>query len=564
MIGPKSLFDRYQDLQSYVGWTQKDEERLSDVAKWIVPYVESLVDDFYAEVQRHPETMGVLTEGPIQIRRLRLTLERWIEELFRGPYNAAYVNKHWRVGLKHVEIGLHQVYTNAALARLREKLIALLFRLAEQHPIDLLPTIAALNRRLDLDLAIIEDAYEFRRMEDETRAERLRGERKFRNLVEAAACMIVILRPNLDIAYVSPFAERLTGWNSNELACHSFLEAFVEGGSDESDHRLWAEVMQHLPVQDRELPIRCRDGSGRWLIWNILALDDFDNQPAILAVGHDITEKRRADQRLLQSERLAAIGQTITGLAHESRNALQRIHSCTEMLEFEVEDRPEAMRLIRRSQQAQDDLTRLFDEVRSFAAPITLERAPCHIAGVWREAWQLLVNERKTRQAELKEHVEPEDLEVSVDRFRITQVFRNLFENSLAACSDPVVIEVHCRLVREHDLEESLRDALSIPQPTHDEATGPHAGEIALSPNDTHLTDGHGATWIEIRVRDNGPGLSAKARSDVFEPFFTTKSKGTGLGMAIAQRILAAHAGLIVVGASNQTGAEFVIYLPRE
>ena len=64
----------------------------------------------------------------------------------------------------------------------------------------------------------------------------------------------------------------------------------------------------------------------------------------------------------------------ITGIAHESRNALQRIQSCSEMLELEIENNEEAQRLVRRLQEAQDNLLHLFDEVRGFAAPIQLER----------------------------------------------------------------------------------------------------------------------------------------------------------------------------------------------
>jgi signal transduction histidine kinase len=72
-----------------------------------------------------------------------------------------------------------------------------------------------------------------------------------------------------------------------------------------------------------------------------------------------------------------------------------------------------------------------------------------------------------------------------------------------------------------------------------------------------------GQPAIEVRVRDNGPGLSPAARQNVFEPFFTTKTKGTGLGMPIARRIIEAHGGQISIGNESSTGAEFVITLMR-
>jgi signal transduction histidine kinase len=101
------------------------------------------------------------------------------------------------------------------------------------------------------------------------------------------------------------------------------------------------------------------------------------------------------------------------------------------------------------------------------------------------------------------------------------QVFRNLFENSLAACKDPVVIHVQSE-------QSVLRDAPAI----------------------------------RVCVRDNGPGMSPEQRRRIFEPFYTTKARGTGLGMAIAQRIIEAHQGTIQVGNSLNVGAEIVITLP--
>jgi hypothetical protein len=66
---------------------------------------------------------------------------------------------------------------------------------------------------------------------------------------------------------------------------------------------------------------------------------------------------------------------------------------------------------------------------------------------------------------------------------------------------------------------------------------------------------------FQIAVRDNGPGLNAEQKSRIFEPFFTTKSRGTGLGMAIAQRIMEAHGGEILVG-DTESGTEIVLLLP--
>ena len=100
------------------------------------------------------------------------------------------------------------------------------------------------------------------------------------------------------------------------------------------------------------------------------------------------------------------------------------------------------------------------------------------------------------------------------------QVFRNIFENSLAACGATAEIEVRCS-----------------------------GGEI----------DGRPA--LRVSVCDNGAGLTAEQRARIFEPFYTTKTKGTGLGMAICRRIVEAHGGRIAVG-EQCPGTEIVITLP--
>jgi hypothetical protein len=100
-------------------------------------------------------------------------------------------------------------------------------------------------------------------------------------------------------------------------------------------------------------------------------------------------------------------------------------------------------------------------------------------------------------------------------------VFRNIFENSLAACPDPVRIELDCAAA----------------------SSGAQRG-------------------VRILVRDNGPGLTPEQKRRIFEPFYTTKTKGTGLGMAIAQRIVETHGGAISVE-EEAPGATILIVLPQ-
>src|SRR5262249_26343961 len=129
---------------------------------------------------------------------------------------------------------------------------------------------------------------------------------------------------------------------------------------------------------------------------------------------------------------------------------------------------------------------------------------------------------RSGRQAVLRERIVGVDTQCQVDLFSMEQVFRNILENSLAACREPVEIEIEC---------------------TNSVLNGQPA--------------------LHVAVRDNGPGLNPEQRRRIFDPFFTTKSQGTGLGMAIVKRIVAAHGGTIAVGDGGRKGAEVVLTLAR-
>jgi signal transduction histidine kinase len=277
-------------------------------------------------------------------------------------------------------------------------------------------------------------------------------------------------------------------------------------------------------IRDVEFDVVHPDGTTVNLYGYASPLLDEAGQPRG-AVGAflDITEGKKAQATALQKERLAAIGQMVAGLAHESGNALARSQSCLEMLAWTVEDRPEAQDLIRRVQIAQDHLKHLYDEVRGYAAPLKLDREWCDLAHVWRQTWENLAVARRGRDAALREHVAGADLRCLVDAFGLDQVFRNILENSLAACKGPVRIDITCT-------ETSLANRPAV----------------------------------RVSLRDNGPGLTPEQQRRIFEPFFTTRTKGTGLGMAIVKRIVEAHAGQIAVGTPDTGGAEIVLTIPRE
>lgn len=232
----------------------------------------------------------------------------------------------------------------------------------------------------------------------------------------------------------------------------------------------------------------------------------------------DVTSRNQAEERARQASRLAAIGETMAALVHESRNALQRSKASLEMLTLEVEDRPEALKLVARAQKAQEDLHRLYEEVRQWAAPFHLRREVCNLREVWKEVWWQVNQTHADRGCRLEEQISCSAV-CLVDRFTMAQVFRNIFENAVEASPPGSLVSVQC-------------------------------SRGASEPG----------SELSIAIRDSGPGLTPEEQRRIFEPFFTTKVKGTGLGMAIVQRIVQLHGGTI--SAHSPGGAQIKITLP--
>ena len=363
-------------------------------------------------------------------------------------------------------------------------------------------------------------AEESRQESERMREVSRRNKELLRAIIDNVDAIIYIKNKNLDYIMMNRKLRDVLGVALGQpvgISDHDFFPGRAAEGIRANDRTVLEEgrAIEFVEV------IPLKDGPHDYVSLRFPLLDSTGVTYAVGCVSTDITPLKEAQRRALQAERLAAIGQIATGLAHEGRNALQRGQACLEMLARQVGDRPVALDLVAGIQEAQDDLHRLYEEVRGYAAPIILQRRACRIGDLLREAWVRLEPSRGGREALLRDRGEP-DLTCSVDAFRFIQVFRNILDNALAAVHDPVEIDVEWS-----------------------------EAEMAGQPA------------VVIVIRDNGPGLTPEQRCKLFEPFYTTKSQGTGLGMAIVKRIIDAHEGKIAAVPDDGRGATIQIILPR-
>ena len=309
-----------------------------------------------------------------------------------------------------------------------------------------------------------------------------------------------------------------TGYSSEEIGDiqSAFTLLFREQAEDVQRYHD-GDQKTGFPVS-RVLRYHRKDGRQAWVE---VAVYRYNNHEVWL--WHDVTDRLAAQEQLVQSERLAAIGEMVTGLAHESRNALQRAMASLEMLDLDLEQQPHLKVLSRRAASAIDELQRLYEEVRDYAAPIQLDLRDIDIASFCQETWSQLNETHLDKKIHLNIHCSDRATSIHIDKHRIRQVLRNVLENAIAVLpATGGVIDISTVLINESTATPS----------------------------------------IEIRIQDNGPGMNAEQKVKIFEPFYTTKSRGTGLGMAIVRRIMLAHGGDAAVGSCDQ-GALIILSLPK-
>ena len=340
-------------------------------------------------------------------------------------------------------------------------------------------------------------------------------------LLETAEAIILVLDSHGNVLRANPYLLELTGYSLDEILDTNFCERFLPTAERTTAADVFEHAVNHAKTRGIVTPILSKRGKKIHVRWSNTALRNADGETAAtLCVGLDVTNVMKTQKQLLQNERLAAIGQTMAGLAHESRNALQRLQNAVELLQEELAGQPQALEDLATIERAGRHIRDLLEEVRAFAAPIQLQLEEDFIPAIWRRAWRSLtfrLGDRQVRFADsLATDIEPMECPVAVDARRMEQVFRNLFENALDATDGPLTITVSC---------ECTCDA------------------------------------INVTVHDDGPGVPESYRDKLFEAFTTTKPTGTGLGLAICRRTVEAHGGRLRL-LPAQSGAKFMIQLP--
>ena len=369
------------------------------------------------------------------------------------------------------------------------------------------------------------------------------SEERFRNIFENAVEGIFQSSPAGRYLRVNPSQARMFGYSSPEEMVASVSDIGRELYVHPEDREKLKELLERYPiVHNFEVQRLKKDRSSFWTAVNIRSVRDESGKTLYYeGFTQDITERKQAEearvsleQQLRQAQKLEAIGTLAGGIAHDFNNILGAVIGFSELARMDIPEgspaREDLDQVLKAAQRAKD----LVRQILTFSRKGSEELAPVDVTPIIKEALKLLRASLPTTIA-IRQQVRLKDAVVQADPVQIHQILMNLCANAAQAMDQ-----------EGGELEVTLSEA-------------------ALGPEDLPSDPGRPpGRYLELSVRDTGPGIPAEILEHIFEPYFTTKQKGvgTGLGLSVVHGIVQRHGGLIRVESHPGSGARFRVYLP--
>ena len=341
---------------------------------------------------------------------------------------------------------------------------------------------------------------------------------------------------------INPAASKLIGYEPKEVEGEAAARVFraprgeghvPPGACAVPEEAREVEVVTRagdvLPVGLRLLPLEARDGA---LIGTV-------------AVFQDLRDQKAREDQWRRRDRLASLGALAAGVAHEIRNPLAGIGTSAQILKRRIESGDPRGQFADLILEEVSRLDRIVESLLQFARPSTPQLMRHSILPALEKALTL-VHELAVRQNVLIK-VERADTvpDLFIDHDQVLQVLLNVLMNALQALAKGGEITVAVAPARKRAAERG--------------GLGRRATDRLLPRRQAPPLD-----VVEVRIRDNGPGIPTAVLARVFDPFFTTRSQGTGLGLSICQSIVREHGGTISIESVVGQGTTVTIDLPVE
>ncbi len=343
------------------------------------------------------------------------------------------------------------------------------------------------------------------------------AEWRFRTLFRAAPdAVLTVLRSTGRIREANDAVREVFGLDPHQMVGRTLLELIVPEDRDKLERVLTA-TFAGAPAR-AELRVTLPAGGARTVALAASRLPEAD-PPSVLFIGRDMTHERELRVRLMESDRLAAVGELVAGVAHEVNNPLSSISAFAQLLLRDGalgQSQRDSIEVIRAETMRASQVVK---DLLAFARRSEPQRAPLDLNALVERTVRMRQYQFTEASVEVQTSLAEDLPSVLGDARQLQQVCLNLLTNAV-------------------------------------QAMAPHGGSLVVR---TYAGDGQ----VQLEVRDSGPGISAAARAHVFEPFFTTKKEGegTGLGLSVSYGIVSAHGGSIAVADTGPSGTTFRVSL---
>ncbi|MGA3092672.1 MAG: PAS domain S-box protein [Terriglobales bacterium] len=350
----------------------------------------------------------------------------------------------------------------------------------------------------------------------------LRRQEEFRrHLLESFPDLILVLDLKGNYTFVSARIGELLGYGPEHLMGKNVDAA--ENTSPELAKLYRTVANGESTLTSCEFGSRHRDGNWRTMLGVASPLLDAEGKPAGVIISvRDVTMEKKLEQQIIQSERLAAMGQMIGGFAHELNNPLTSILGMAELLQESGASETALKQLGILHQQARR-AAEIVQNLQYFARPPAPGRSPVNLNELVQRTVQMQSYPLRKSNITVDFLPEPAIPSVVADPNQLMQVFLNLLLNA----------------------EQAIRE--------NRDKGGTIRVRVGRKPD---------SVWIIFQ--DDGPGIAPENMAHIFDPFFTTKrpGRGTGLGLSICKTVLREHGGNIEAATAADGGAVFTITLP--
>ena len=348
------------------------------------------------------------------------------------------------------------------------------------------------------------------------------------NILGSLTSGIVTIDLDGRVVTLNPTAELLTGFFRGEAAGRYCTELFAH--TPEISDLLTETLTSHAPITSVPLTLRRRNGSSLPIEFSTAPLKGGEGKDlGAIGVFRDVTLMRQLENDLRRSDRLAALGTLAAGLAHEIKNPLTSLLTFSRLLDRKVDDpnfRERFRNVVPRELERINGIVeRLLELARPSRMSFTLVRLP----ELLQRALELHVEQFDERRVHVAREYARDVPPIQADKDALYRVFVNLIANALDAMPRGGRLTVR--------------------------AGWAGAGD-AVRPNRRRP-----ANRVKIEIEDTGVGIQPSDTDRIFNPFYTTRDSGTGLGLALAHKIVEDHGGSITFDSTPGSGTTFTLVL---